>query len=221
MTVDKGKGERTVVRDVVYQGGMCPRCEGMGTVSDIDLSQLYDDSKSLNEGALTIPGYTADGWYMRIFAAAGIDPDKPIRKYTKQERHVFLYKEPIKVKVEKIEPHLRGADPADPEGVPVQGRQRAAAAHPSVRGARGHLHHLSRVRRHPAQRGRPVVEDQQDQHRRRLRDADQRPGRVGAPSGRAVRRAAAGEAAADARLVRGDRARLPQPRPAVRHAVGR
>ena len=121
----------------------------------------------------------------------------------------------------EVEPHLRGADPADPEVVPVQGRRRDAAAHPRVRGARGHVHHLSRVRRHPAQRGRPVVEDQEDQHRRRLRDADQRPGRVGARSERAVRRAAAGEAAADARLVRGDRARLPQPRPAVRHAVGR
>ena len=121
----------------------------------------------------------------------------------------------------EAEPHLRGADPADPEVVPVQGRRRDAAAHPRVRGARGHVHHLSRLQRHPAQRGRPVVEDQEDQHRRRLRDADQRPGRVGARSERAVRRAAAGEAAADARLVRGDRAGLPQPRPAVRHAVGR
>ena len=73
------------MRDVVCHGGMCPRCEGMGSVNDIDLSQLYDDSKSLNEGALTIPGYTADGWYVRIFAAAGLDPDKPIRKYTKKE----------------------------------------------------------------------------------------------------------------------------------------
>ena len=125
------------------------------------------------------------------------------------------------MKVEKHEPHLRGPRPADPEVVPVQGRRRDAAAHPGVRGARGHLHHLSRVRRHPAQRGRPVLQDQGDQHRRRLRDADQRPGRVGARSERAVRRAAAGDAAADARLVRGDRARLPQPRPAVRHAVGR
>jgi excinuclease UvrABC ATPase subunit len=62
-----------VVRDVIYQGGMCSRCEGMGSVSDIDLSQLYDDTKSLNEGALTIPGYTADGWHVRIFAAAGTD----------------------------------------------------------------------------------------------------------------------------------------------------
>jgi excinuclease UvrABC ATPase subunit len=74
----------------------------MGSVNDIDLSQLYDDSKSLNEGALTVPGYTADGWYVRIFAAAGLDPDKPIRKYTKKELHDFLHKEPIKVKVEKI-----------------------------------------------------------------------------------------------------------------------
>ena len=57
MTVDKGKGERIVVRDVVYAGGMCPRCEGMGSINDIDLSQLYDDKKSLNEGALKIPGY--------------------------------------------------------------------------------------------------------------------------------------------------------------------
>ena len=102
MTVDKGKGERIVVRDVVYQGGMCPRCEGMGSVSDIDLKQLYDDSKSLNEGALRIPGYTADGWFVRIFEAAGIDPDKPIRKYSKKELHDFLYTQPTKVKVEKL-----------------------------------------------------------------------------------------------------------------------
>jgi excinuclease ABC A subunit len=111
MTVDKGKGERVVVRDVVYQGGMCPRCEGMGSVSDIDLSQLYDDSKSLNEGALTIPGYTAEGWYMRTFAAIGIDTDKPIRKYTRQERHLLLYQEPTKVKVEKLNLTYEGLIP--------------------------------------------------------------------------------------------------------------
>ena len=111
MTVDKGKGERIVVRDVVYQGGMCPRCEGMGSVSDIDLSQLYDDSKSLNEGALTIPGYTADGWQVRIFAAAGLDPDKPIRKYTKKEREDFLYSEPRKVKFQNINLTYEGLVP--------------------------------------------------------------------------------------------------------------
>src|SRR6478672_8651415 len=70
MTVDKGKGERLVVRNLVYLGGMCPRCEGMGSVNDIDLTQLFDEKKSLNQGALTIPGYTADGWQVRVFAAA-------------------------------------------------------------------------------------------------------------------------------------------------------
>src|ERR687885_812521 len=71
MTVDKGEGERIVVRNAVYHGGMCPRCEGMGSVTDFDLSQLYDDTKSLNEGALAIPGYSMDGWYGRIFRGCG------------------------------------------------------------------------------------------------------------------------------------------------------
>ncbi len=81
------------------------------TVNDIDLSQLYDDSKSLNEGALTIPGYTADGWHVRIFTAAGLDPDKPIRKYTKRELHDFLYKEPTKVKVANVNLTYEGLVP--------------------------------------------------------------------------------------------------------------
>ena len=111
MTADKGQGERTVVRDLVFHGGMCPRCEGMGQINDIDLSQLYDDTKSLSEGALTIPGYTAEGWYMRTFAAIGIDPDKPIRKYTKKEQHLLLYQEPTKVKVEKLNLTYEGLIP--------------------------------------------------------------------------------------------------------------
>ena len=111
MTVDKGKGERVVVRDVVYLGGMCPRCEGMGTVNDIDLSQLYDDSKSLNQGALTIPGYTADGWQVRIFAAAGLDADKPIRKYSKKELEDFLHGKPRKVKFQNINLTYEGLVP--------------------------------------------------------------------------------------------------------------
>ena len=99
MTVDKGKGERIVVRDVVYHGGMCPRCEGRGTVSDIDLTEVFDESKSLAEGAITVPGYTADGWSVRLFSESGFfDPDKPIRKYTKKELNDFLYREPTKVK---------------------------------------------------------------------------------------------------------------------------
>jgi excinuclease UvrABC ATPase subunit len=112
MTVDKGKGERIVVRNVVYHGGMCPRCEGMGSVNDIDLTQLYDESKSLAEGAVTIPGYKAGGWSVRLFTDSGfLDPDKPIRKYTKKELHDFLYKEPVKVKVTGINMTYEGLIP--------------------------------------------------------------------------------------------------------------
>jgi excinuclease UvrABC ATPase subunit len=101
ITVEKGasKAEKRVFS---VAGGMCPRCEGMGSATDFDLTQLYDDKKSLSEGALMVPGYTADGWLVRIFAAAGVDPDKPIRKFSKKELHDFLYKEPIKVKIEKM-----------------------------------------------------------------------------------------------------------------------
>ena len=103
-----GKREKRVTRT----GGMCPRCEGMGQVSDIDLSQLYDEKRSLNEGALTIPGYNASGWQVRIFAESGLlDPDKPIRKYTKKERHDFLYKEPTKVKVGNLNLTYEGLVP--------------------------------------------------------------------------------------------------------------
>ena len=78
--------------------GACSRCEGMGSVTDIDLPQLYDESKSLAEGAITIPGYTADGWMVRIFTESGfLDPDKPIADYTGTELHDFLHKEPVKV----------------------------------------------------------------------------------------------------------------------------
>jgi excinuclease ABC A subunit len=112
MTVDKGKGERIVVRNAVYQGGMCPRCEGMGSVTDFDLSAVYDDTRSLNEGALSIPGYSMDGWYGRIFRGSGFfDPDKPIRKYTKKELHDLLYKEPTKIVVDGINLTYEGLIP--------------------------------------------------------------------------------------------------------------
>ncbi len=112
MTADKGSGEKTVVRNVVYHGGMCPRCEGMGSINDFDLSALYDDSKSLNEGALTIPGYSMEGWYGRIFSGSGFfDMDKPIGKYTKKELHDLLYKEPTKIKVEGINLTYEGVIP--------------------------------------------------------------------------------------------------------------
>jgi excinuclease UvrABC ATPase subunit len=112
MTSDKGAGERLVVRNVVYHGGMCPRCEGMGSVTDFDLTALYDDSLSLNQGALTIPGYSMDGWYGRIFRGCGFfNPDKPIRKYTKKELHDLLYKKPTKIKVDGINLTYEGLIP--------------------------------------------------------------------------------------------------------------
>ncbi len=104
MTTEKGgRTERKVVRKAVYLGGMCSRCEGMGSVSDFDLTALYDDSLSLNEGALKIPGYSMEGWYGRIFRGCGwFDPDKPIRKYTKKELDTLLYQEATKIKVDGI-----------------------------------------------------------------------------------------------------------------------
>jgi excinuclease UvrABC ATPase subunit len=112
MTVDKGEGKRIVVREAIYHGGMCPRCEGMGSVSDFDLSALYDDSLSLNEGAITIPGYSMEGWYGRIFRGCGFfDPDKPIRKYTKKQLHDLLHKEPTKIKVDGINLTYEGLIP--------------------------------------------------------------------------------------------------------------
>ena len=103
ITVERGEKTRTEKATFSRTGGMCPRCEGRGSVSDFDLSALYDDSKSLNEGALTIPGYSMDGWYGRIFRGCGyFDPDKPIKKFNKRELHDLLYKEPTKVKVEGI-----------------------------------------------------------------------------------------------------------------------
>jgi len=112
MTADKGQGEKTIVRKAVYQGGMCPRCEGMGSINDFDLTALYDDTKSLSEGALTIPGYSMDGWYGRIFSGAGyFDMDKPIGKYTKKELNDLLYREPTKIKVEGINLTYEGLIP--------------------------------------------------------------------------------------------------------------
>ena len=112
ISIEKGDEKKTKVRTFRVTGGMCPRCEGMGTVNDIDLTRLYDDSKSLADGALTIPGYTADGWMVRIFTESGfLDPNKPIRKYTKKELHDFLHKEPVKVKINGINLTYEGLIP--------------------------------------------------------------------------------------------------------------
>jgi excinuclease UvrABC ATPase subunit len=114
ITVERGAG-RTKTEKATFTrlGGMCTRCEGMGSVTDIDLSALYDDGLSLNEGALTIPGYSMEGWYGRIFRGCGFfDPDKPIRKYTKRELHDLLHKEPTKIKIDGINLTYAGLIPS-------------------------------------------------------------------------------------------------------------
>ncbi|SJM65313.1 excinuclease ABC subunit UvrA [Gulosibacter sp. 10] len=100
ITVKRGN---TIAEKATFEqtGGMCPRCEGMGVINDIDLGEIYDEDLSLREGAIKVPGYTADGWYVKLFAASGfMDPGKPIKRYTKRELHDFLYKEQVKVRLE-------------------------------------------------------------------------------------------------------------------------
>ena len=112
VTLERGGKTVKERRSFSVTGGMCPRCEGRGAVNDYDLTALYDDSKSLNEGALTIPGYSMDGWYGRIFRGCGFfDPDKPIHRYTKKELDALLYKEPTKIKVEGVNMTYAGLIP--------------------------------------------------------------------------------------------------------------
>ncbi|MCU1497811.1 MAG: hypothetical protein JWM47_1764 [Acidimicrobiales bacterium] len=112
VTIEKGGTKQREKRSFTRAGGMCPRCEGMGSVTDFDLSQLYDDSKSLLEGALTIPGYSMDGWFGRIFSGCGyFDPDKPIGRFTEKELQDLLYKEPTKIKVDGVNLTYEGVIP--------------------------------------------------------------------------------------------------------------
>lgn len=106
-----GRVEKAVVQNQVYLGGMCARCEGMGSVSDFDLTALYDDTKSLAEGALTVPGYSMDGWYGRLFEGMGLPMDKPISTFTKKQLETMLYAEPTKIKVEGINLTFEGIIP--------------------------------------------------------------------------------------------------------------
>ncbi|CAN5865788.1 excinuclease ABC subunit UvrA [soil metagenome] len=113
ITVERGNKTKAEKATFHRLGGMCPTCEGMGSVNDFDLTALYDDSLSLSEGALTVPGYSMDGWYGRIFSGSGyFDMDKPIGKYTKKEMHDLLYREPTKIKVEGINLTYSGLIPA-------------------------------------------------------------------------------------------------------------
>ncbi|HEY8527860.1 MAG TPA: excinuclease ABC subunit UvrA [Acidimicrobiales bacterium] len=112
ITVEKGDG-KAAKASFSITGGMCPRCEGMGNVTDIDVGQLYDADKSLNEGAITVPGYKAGGWSVRYYAESGfLDPDKPIRDYSETELHDFLYKEPTKIKLNNINVTYEGLVPS-------------------------------------------------------------------------------------------------------------
>ncbi|MFD8087042.1 excinuclease ABC subunit UvrA [Kitasatospora sp. NPDC059722] len=112
VTVERGGRTVKERRSFSITGGMCPHCEGRGSVSDIDLAQLFDDAKSLAEGALTIPGYTPGGWNYRLYSESGFyDPDKPIRKYTKKELHDFLYREPVRMKIAGINMTYEGLIP--------------------------------------------------------------------------------------------------------------
>ncbi|MFA9432519.1 ATP-binding cassette domain-containing protein [Egicoccus sp. AB-alg2] len=111
ITVERGGKTKAEKATFNRLGGMCPRCEGMGSVTDFDLAALYDDSKSLADGALTIPGYSMDGWYGRLFSGAGLPMDKPIAKFTKKELQTLLYSEPTKIKVEGINLTFEGVIP--------------------------------------------------------------------------------------------------------------
>ncbi len=112
MSTDKGgRVEKSVVREAVYLGGMCPRCEGMGHVSDIDRTALYDDSLSLREGALTVPGYSMDGWYGRLFEGMGLPMDRPISAFTAKQLDTMLYAPPTKIKVEGVNLTFEGIIP--------------------------------------------------------------------------------------------------------------
>ncbi|MFE7191687.1 ATP-binding cassette domain-containing protein [Kitasatospora sp. NPDC057541] len=112
VTVERGGRTVKERRSFSVTGGMCPRCEGRGSISDIDLTQLYDDTKSLAEGAITVPGYTGDGWMTRVFSGSGfLDPDKPIRDYSERELRDFLHHEPTKVKISGINVSYEGLIP--------------------------------------------------------------------------------------------------------------
>ena len=222
VTMEKGGRTTREKRTFTRTGGMCPRCEGMGSVTDFDLSQLYDESKSLNEGALTVPGYSMDGWYGRIYRGCGyFDPDKPIREFSEAELDDLLYREPTKIKVDGINLTYEGLIPKIQKSMlakdveAMQPHVRAFVERvvtfttcPDCGGTR-----LSEAARSSRIAGVSIADA--------CAHADQRTGRVGAHPGRALRRAAARRAAGDPRLVHGDRPRLPLARPAVGHALGR
>ena len=205
-------GEKKIVKDAIYLGGMCPRCEGRGAVSDLDLAQIVDESKSLDEGAIMVPGYTADGWMVKGFSQSGFYPaDKPIEQFTEKQRHLFLYGEVTKVKISGINMTYEGLIPKITKSMLSKDIDALQPPHPRFRGTGGVLHHLSRVRRHAPDRGSAVVEDLWDQHRRRVPDAGHRPRRLGERARPARGGTAAGRSEGEPRRLRDARTGLPEP----------
>ena len=131
MTVQKGA--KTIAEKTTFSrvGGMCPRCEGMGKISDVDLAELYDEDRTLEEGPFTIPGYVPGGWYVKIFASSGFYPaDKPIRTFTKRQMHDFLYKEPTKISIDGMNMTYEGLIPKIQKSMLTKDRE---AMQPHVR----------------------------------------------------------------------------------------
>ena len=180
------RGDKTITKSASFSrtGGMC-RAARARLDQRLRLSALYDDSKSLNEGALTIPGYSMDGWYGRIFRGCGFFDRTSRSRSSTSASATTCSTRSDQDQGRRDQPDLRRADPTDPAVDAVQRRRRDAAARPRLRGAGGGVHHLPRLRRHRLAR-RPVVEDRRRQHRRRLCDADLGPRRVGPRSRRAV-----------------------------------
>ena len=182
-----GRVEKNVVRQAVYLGGMCPRCEGMGSVSDFDLTALYDETLSLDEGALTVPGYSMDGWYGRLFQGMGLPMDKPIAKFTKKQLETMLYAEPTKIKVEGVNLTFEGVIPKIQKSMLSKDVE---AMQPHVR---RFVERAITFQRCPECDGTRLTKEarsstiERPEHRRPVRHADHRPRRLG-PEARRRRR---------------------------------
>ena len=222
VTIERGGTTTKERRSFRITGGMCPRCEGMGSVTDFDLSALYDDSKSLNEGALTVPGYSMEGWYGRIFSGCGFfDPDKPIRTFTKRELHDLLYKEPTKIKVEGINLTYEGLIPKLQKSMLSKDRE---AMQPHIR---AFVDRVVTFTVCPECGGTRLNEGARSSRIKGINIADACAMQISDLAGWvrgldcAVGGAAPDHAVGDPRFVRDHRAGLPLARPAVGHAVGR
>lgn len=201
---------------------MCPRCEGRGAVNDMDLTQLYDETKSINEGAITIPGYSMEGWHGRIFRGCGFfDADKPIKKFTKRQLDDLLYKEPTKIKVEGINLTYTGLVPSIQKSMLAKD---VDAMQPHIR---AFVERAVTFTTCPECDGTRLSPEARSSKIGKVNIADACAMQISdlmrlgpRPEG-AVGGAAAGGAGPHARLVRRDRPRLPLAGSAVWHALGR